>query len=64
MWKDNIVEQVREVRQEYAKRFDYDLDRIYSDLKKQETKSGKRTVSLPPKHTKSPTRKSKTQVST
>jgi hypothetical protein len=63
MWKDNIVEQVREVRQEYAKRFNYDLDRIYADLKKQESKSRRRTVSLPPKRIKSPTRKSKAQVS-
>jgi hypothetical protein len=63
MGKDSVVEQVREARQEYAKRFDYDVDRIYRDLKKQETKSGRNAISLPPKRAKSPTRKGKTRVS-
>jgi hypothetical protein len=63
MGKDGVVEQVREARQEYAKRFDYDVDRIYRDLKKKEAKGGKSTVSLPPKRVKSPTRKGKSRVS-
>jgi hypothetical protein len=63
MGKDSVVEQVREARQEYAKRFEYDVDRIYRDLKKQEGKSGRDTVSLRPKRSKPPTRKGKARVS-
>jgi len=57
MGKDSVVEQVREARQEYAKRFDYDVDRIYRDLKKRETNSGRNAICLPPRRAKSPTRK-------
>ncbi|MGH9326990.1 MAG: hypothetical protein ACRD2B_09965 [Terriglobia bacterium] len=38
-WKDEIVEEVRVVRQAYAAQFDYDLERIFEDLKK-----GKRKI--------------------
>ncbi|HJX27204.1 MAG TPA: hypothetical protein VJ885_04780 [Thermoanaerobaculia bacterium] len=49
MWNDPIVEEVRKVREEHAARFDYDLERIFQDLKEQEKKSGRKVVSLPPK---------------
>lgn len=35
-WKDEIVEQVRAVREAYAAQFDYDLKRMFQDLKKKE----------------------------
>ena len=35
-WKDEIVEEVRAVREAYAARFDYNLQRIFEDLKKKE----------------------------
>lgn len=35
-WKDKIVEEVRTVREAYAAHFDYDLERIFEDLKKKE----------------------------
>ena len=39
MSRDSIVEEVRHYRNEYAKRFNYDLQAIYCDLKeKQEAK--------------------------
>jgi hypothetical protein len=34
--KDRIVEEVRAVRETYAAQFDYDLKRIFEDLKKKE----------------------------
>ena len=34
--KDEIVEEVRAARDAYAARFDYDLKRIFNDLKEQE----------------------------
>ncbi len=36
MWKDEIVEEVRKIRDEYAAKFNYDLDAIYKDIKEQE----------------------------
>lgn len=36
MARDPIVEEVRRIRDEYAARFDYDLDAIYRDLKERE----------------------------
>ena len=49
MWKDSIVEDVRKVREEHAAKFNYNLDAIYQDLKKQEKRSGRKVVSLPAK---------------
>ena len=49
MWKDEIVEEVRKVRNEYAAKFDYDLEAIYNDIKEQEKQNQHRVVSLPPK---------------
>jgi len=49
MWKDSIVEDVRKVREEHAKKFNHNLDAIYQDLKKQEKRGGRKVVSLPAK---------------
>jgi hypothetical protein len=49
MWPDEIVEQTRQVRDAYAARFNYDLEAICKDLKKQEAQSTRKIVSLPPK---------------
>jgi hypothetical protein len=49
MSQDSVVDEVREVRDAYAKRFNYDLQAIACDLKEQEKKSGRKLVSLPPK---------------
>lgn len=49
MWKDEITEEVRKTRDEYAAKFDYDLDAIYQDTKKQEENSKRKVVSLKPK---------------
>ncbi len=35
-WEDEIVEEVRKVREAYAAQFDYDLERMFEDLKKKE----------------------------
>lgn len=36
MTRDPIVEEVRRIRDEYAARFNYDLNAIYRDLKERE----------------------------
>ena len=35
-WKDEIVEEVRATRDAYAAQFNYDLARIFEDLKERE----------------------------
>lgn len=46
-WKDPIVSKVRKIREDYAAKFNHDLDAIYDDLKKWEENSG-REYNLPP----------------
>jgi hypothetical protein len=46
MWKDEIVEEIHRIREEYAKSFNYDLDAIFADLRKKETESGREVVNL------------------
>jgi hypothetical protein len=49
MWEDEIVEETRRLREEYAAKFRYDLEAIYEDLKEQEKRSRRKVVSLQPK---------------
>jgi len=49
---DDILLEVRKVREAYAQRFGYDLQAIHRDLKAQEQVSGRRVVSLPPRRPK------------
>jgi hypothetical protein len=53
MWNDEIVEETRQARDRYAAKFNYDLDAICRDLKKQETQNPERFVSLPSKQPES-----------
>jgi hypothetical protein len=48
-WKDEIVEEVRRVRDAYAAKFDYNISRICTDLRKRqlERERRERPVSLP-----------------
>jgi len=46
---DSIIQEVRKARDEYAKKFDYDLDAICQDLQKKQEQPGKQVVSFPPK---------------
>ncbi len=49
MWQEPIVEEVRKIRDEHAAKHDYDLERIFADLKEQERGSDREFVTLPPK---------------
>jgi len=49
MWQDHIVAEVRKIRQRHAASFNYDLDAIFQDLKKQEKKSRRKCIALPSK---------------
>ena len=46
MWTDEIVEEVRAIREAHAARWGYDLDAIYQDLKEQEQQSQRPIVTL------------------
>jgi hypothetical protein len=47
MRSDPIVDEVRAIRDAYARRFAYDLDAIYEDVKRRERESQEPTVTLP-----------------
>ena len=49
MLEDPIIEEVRRVRQDYAKQFQYDLRAIADDLRKKELEHPERLVSFPSK---------------
>jgi hypothetical protein len=49
MWNDPIVEEVREVRNEHAKKFNYNLQAIAADLQKQQRASTRKFVTRSPK---------------
>jgi hypothetical protein len=46
MWKDEIVEDIHQIREAYAKSFNYDLDAIFADLRKKQAESGREVVNL------------------
>jgi hypothetical protein len=46
MMKDEIVSEVRQVREQNAAKFNYDLKAIVADARKRQKKSGHRVVSL------------------
>jgi hypothetical protein len=49
---DPIVAEVRKAREEYARRFNYDLDAICNDLQQRQSQAGRKVVSFPPKRPK------------
>ncbi len=52
--KDPIVEEIRQFRNEHAKRFNYDLDAICEDFKSHQVQFGDRLVRLKAKRSASP----------
>ena len=47
MWTDPIVEEIRREREAYAAKFNFDLEAIYQDIKRQEQESGHEIMTLP-----------------
>jgi len=45
MWIDPIVEEIHQIREAHANKFNYDMWAIYEDLKTKEMKSGWKIVS-------------------
>ena len=49
MIHDPIVEEIREIRQEYAAQFNHDIDAICEDLRRKQQQSGRKVVSRKPR---------------
>jgi hypothetical protein len=54
MIDDPIVAEVRRIRDEYARKFNYDLDAIFKDIQQKQSTSGRTYVSFPPKRPVAP----------
>jgi hypothetical protein len=54
MWKDEILEEISNYREEYAKSFNYDLHAIVEDLRRKQAARVKQIISKPLKETKKP----------
>ena len=59
MTRDPIVEEVRAIREAFAREHGYDVKAIVQALQREEQESGRRLVSLPPKRTPKQQRESK-----
>jgi hypothetical protein len=46
MFKDEIVEEIHRIREEYSRSFNHDLKAIFADLQKQQAESGRAVVTL------------------
>ena len=49
MWVDEIVEETRKAREEYAAKFEYDIEAIVADVKEKEKLGERLIASHPPK---------------
>ncbi len=46
MLQDEILDEIRKIREEHAKSFDYDLDAMFADWQKKQVESGREVVNL------------------
>ncbi len=44
IWNDEIVDEVRKVRDEHAAKFDYDISAICADIRKKQIESRRKVV--------------------
>ncbi|WP_295396219.1 hypothetical protein [uncultured Thiodictyon sp.] len=49
MWRDPIVDEIHKVREEYARKFDFDVGAICKDIQVKQASSGRKLVSFPPR---------------
>jgi hypothetical protein len=49
MNRDPIVDEIRAIRDDFAKRYNYDIDAIVLALQKASADEGRKTISLPPR---------------
>ena len=49
MWNDEIVEEVRRVREEFAAKYNYDISAMCVAIREYEKANGIKTISRPPR---------------
>jgi hypothetical protein len=49
MRQDNIINEIHQIREKYAKQFGFDLKAMCADLREKQKKSGRIVVAFPPK---------------
>lgn len=49
MWRDQIIEELHKVREEYARQFNFDINAICKDFQEKQAQSGRKIVSFPPR---------------
>lgn len=49
MWKDPIILETRELREQYAAQFNHDMDAIFQDIQQRQKANRKKLVSFPPR---------------
>ena len=49
MWKDEILEELYQIRENHAKSLNYDIRAICEDWRKRQAESGKKFITLEPK---------------
>lgn len=54
MTQDSIIQEIRKYRDEYAKKFDYDIEAMGRDLRKRQKASGRKLVKRSPKPVREP----------
>jgi hypothetical protein len=47
MWQDPVVDEIHRIRENHAKKFNYDLHAICEDIRKKQAKSDHKVVSRP-----------------
>ena len=50
-WNDEIVEEVRRTRDEYAAKFNYDISAICADIRRKQKESGRKVIASLEKET-------------
>jgi hypothetical protein len=53
MWRDPIVKETRELREQYAAKFEHDPDAIFEDILKRQEESERKRVTFPSRKPKS-----------
>jgi hypothetical protein len=49
MWRDPIVQEIHRIRDEHARKFNYDLHAICEDARRKQAQSGHKVVSRQPR---------------
>ena len=52
MWKDPVVQETRELREQYAAKHGHDPDAIFADIQRRQRESQRALVAFPPRKPK------------